>query len=111
MRTLCPHCKRPAPASERELDLLEQPADAEVTLYSPVGCEKCHGHGYLGRTGIYELISVDENLRTLIHQGAGEGDMLTHARTSSDSIRSDGMRRVIEGVTTIDEIIRVTQEG
>jgi general secretion pathway protein E len=81
-----------------------------VTLYSAVGCEKCHGHGYAGRSGIYELITVDEALRNLIHQGAGEGEMLTHARKSCASMRMDGMQRVIEGVTTIDEIIRVTQE-
>ncbi|MEJ2455010.1 MAG: type II secretion system ATPase GspE [Candidatus Thiodiazotropha sp.] len=111
VRTLCPHCKTPAAASERERKLLDIPADREVTLFSPVGCEKCHGNGFLGRTGIYELITVDENLRNLIHLGAGEGEMLAHARKFSESIRADGMRRVIEGVTTIDEIIRVTQEG
>lgn len=111
VRTLCPHCKKPAPASEGELTLLEKPTDSELTLYSAVGCEKCHNHGYLGRTGIYELITIDETLRNLIHQGAGEDTMLLHARQSSSSIRQDGMQRVIEGVTTIDEIIRVTQEG
>ncbi|MEJ2589945.1 MAG: type II secretion system ATPase GspE [Candidatus Thiodiazotropha sp.] len=110
VRTLCPHCKAPAPASERELNLLEMTPDTELTLYTPTGCEKCHGHGYLGRTGIYELITIDETLRNLIHQGAGEGEMLKHARQFSESMRQDGMRRVIEGDTTIDEIIRVTQE-
>ena len=60
VRTLCPHCKTPTPASERELTLLELPADREATLYAPVGCDKCHGNGYLGRTGIYELITIDE---------------------------------------------------
>jgi general secretion pathway protein E len=111
VRTLCPHCKTPTAASERELKLLEMPADREITLFTPVGCEKCHGHGFLGRTGIYELITVDETLRNLIHQGAGEGEMLIHARKFNESIRTDGMRRVVEGVTTIDEIVRVTQEG
>lgn len=111
VRSLCPHCKTPAQASERELTLLEKPPGTELTLYSPVGCDKCHGHGYMGRAGIYELITIDESLRDLIHQGAGEGEMLHHARQFSDSIRHDGMRRVIEGLTTIDEIVRVTQEG
>jgi general secretion pathway protein E len=111
VRTLCPHCKTATAASERELTLLDMPADSELMLYTPVGCDKCHGHGFMGRTGIYELISIDETLRNLIHQGAGESEMLTHARGYSESIRQDGMQRVIEGVTTIDEIIRVTQEG
>jgi general secretion pathway protein E len=111
VRTLCPHCKTPAQASERELTLLQKPPGTELMLYSPVGCDKCHGHGYMGRAGIYELITIDESLRDLIHQGAGEGEMLHHARQFSDSIRHDGMLRVIEGVTTIDEIVRVTQEG
>ncbi len=111
VRTLCPHCKAAAPATERELVLLDKPADSDITLYSPVGCEKCHNLGYSGRTGIYELITIDETLRNLIHQGAGEDKMLLHARQFSSSIRQDGMRRVIQGDTTIDEIIRVTQEG
>jgi general secretion pathway protein E len=76
-----------------------------------VGCNECHQNGYLGRTGIYELIIIDEELRSLIHKGAGELEMLQHARNFSDSIRRDGMQRVIAGETTIDEIIRVTQEG
>jgi len=111
VRTLCPHCKRPYLASERELALLELPADSQQTVYAPTGCDKCHSHGYSGRTGIYELIAIDETLRNLIHKGAGESEMLAHARHFSSSIRQDGMLRVIDGVTTLDEIIRVTQEG
>jgi len=111
VRTLCPHCKQPYSASERELKSLELPLDSQQTLYAPTGCEKCHGHGYFGRTGVYELITIDETLRNLIHQGAGESEMLTHARHFGQSIRQDGIERVIDGVTTLDEIIRVTQEG
>jgi general secretion pathway protein E len=111
VRTLCQHCKRPYQANADELELLDQPPENEVTLYAPVGCSECHHHGYLGRTGIYELIVIDETLRSLIHKGAGEHEMLEHARLSTESIRSDGMKRVLAGDTTIDEIIRVTQEG
>jgi len=111
VRTLCHHCKQAYEASPRELELLEMPADRSLTLYSPVGCDECHQHGYLGRTGIYELIIIDEELRSLIHKGAGELDMLHHARKFSDSIRRDGIDRVLAGETTLDEIIRVTQEG
>lgn len=111
VRTLCPHCKTPYTASQQELELLEQPSSEAVTLYSASGCEKCHHHGYAGRTGIYELITIDETLRNMIHKGSGEIEMLAHARKFTESIRQDGMRRVLNGDTTIDEIIRVTQEG
>jgi general secretion pathway protein E len=111
VRRLCPHCKTPYTASEEELQVLERSASEEITLYTPQGCDKCHQHGYLGRTGIYELITIDETLRNLIHKGSGEIEMLAHARTMSESIRQDGMKRVLNGDTTIDEIIRVTQEG
>jgi general secretion pathway protein E len=111
VRTLCPHCKTPYKARESELELLGRPASEEITIYSANGCEKCHNHGYVGRTGIYELITIDETLRNMIHQGSGEIEMLKHARNYSDSIRQDGMKRVLNGDTTIDEIIRVTQEG
>ncbi|RLW52267.1 MAG: type II secretion system protein GspE [gamma proteobacterium symbiont of Stewartia floridana] len=111
VRTLCPHCKQPYTASQQELELLEQPGSESVTIYSAKGCEKCHNHGYVGRTGIYELITIDESLRNMIHKGSGEMEMLEHARNYSDSIRQDGMKRVLDGDTTIDEIIRVTQEG
>ena len=111
VRTLCHHCKKPYQASDEELELINQPAGSSVTLYSSVGCSECHHHGYLGRTGIYELIIIDEALRSLIHKGAGEQEMLQHARISSESIRTDGMKRVLAGDTSIDEIIRVTQEG
>jgi general secretion pathway protein E len=111
VRTLCPHCKVPYTANQQELELLEQPSGESVTLYSAEGCEKCHNHGYVGRTGIYELITIDESLRNMIHKGSGEIEMLEHARKYTDSIRQDGMKRVLDGDTTIDEIIRVTQEG
>jgi general secretion pathway protein E len=111
VRTLCPYCKKPYTASQQELELLEKSDAGEVRIYSADGCEKCNNHGYIGRTGIYELITIDENLRNMIHKGSGEIEMLSHARKFTDSIRQDGMKRVLDGDTSIDEIIRVTQEG
>lgn len=110
VRTLCTHCKKTYSATQRELEFLELPQDKRVTLYAATGCDKCHNNGYLGRTGIYELIVIDETLRNLIHQGTGELEMIKHVRKSTASIRQDGMRRVLAGDTSIDEIIRVTQE-
>ncbi len=63
-----------------------------------------------GRTGIYELVLFDDTLRTMVHTRASEQDMLRHARELGPSIREDGLRKVREGVTTIEEVLRVTRE-
>jgi general secretion pathway protein E len=77
------------------------------TLYRPgIG----DGTGYRGRTGIYELIAVDDRMRTMIHDGASEQDFERYARTKSPSIRDDGRRRVLAGHTTLEEVLRVTRE-
>lgn len=110
VRILCPDCKKPYTASPRDCEILGIALEQAPTLYSPDGCNNCHGLGYVGRTGIYELIVIDEEMRLLIHDGAGEQTMLKHARKSSHSIRDDGIRRVLEGDTTVDEIMRVTQD-
>ncbi|MEE8344067.1 MAG: type II secretion system ATPase GspE [Woeseiaceae bacterium] len=66
--------------------------------------------GYRGRTGIYELIAVDDVMRTMIHDGVSEQQLERHARTMTPSIRADGRRRVLAGNTTLDEVLRVTRE-
>ncbi len=112
VRLLCPHCKRPYTADSTALERLElEPGGEPVTLYAAEGCKECHYQGYIGRTGIYELIAVDETLRGLIHSGASEQEMLTHLRKHTPSLRQDGARRVLKGDTSIDEVLRVTQEG
>ena len=80
------------------------------TLYHAGGCAECHQQGYRGRTGIYELVVFDEHLRTLIHSAASEQEMTRHARSLGPSIREDGRRKVLEGVTTVAEVLRVTRE-
>jgi general secretion pathway protein E len=65
--------------------------------------------GYRGRTAIYELVSVDDTLRRLIHDGAGEQALETHARLHGASLAEVGRRAVIAGVTTPEELLRVTQ--
>ena len=68
------------------------------------------GMGYRGRTGIYELIMVDDHMRTMVHDGASEQDMERYARLSSPGIRDDGRRKVMAGETTLEEVLRVTRE-
>lgn len=110
VRVLCNDCKRAYIADAAECELLGViPAEAP-TLYHAEGCEQCRGLGYRGRTGIYELVLFDDTLRTMVHTRASEQDMLRHARVLGPSIREDGLRKVREGVTTIEEVLRVTRE-
>ncbi len=110
VRLLCPHCKQASSATPADCKLFELPSSQPPTLYSAVGCESCNYSGYRGRTGIYEVIEVDHKLRTLIHEGAGEQALETYARTLSQGIRQDGLRRVLAGATTLEEVLRVTRE-
>ena len=113
VRLLCRECRAPHPADARERKLLDHGDDAPhgaVTLFRAVGCPACNGTGYAGRTGIYELVLVDDAMRTLIHDGASEQALEQHARKRTASIRADGKRRVLAGDTTLEEVLRVTRE-
>src|SRR5690606_37550510 len=110
VRLLCPHCREPYEPSEREREMLAAGPDSDITIYRAVGCPECNGLGYQGRTGIYELIPIDQQLRTMIHDGASESEMEQHARKSRPSLRQDGIRRVLAGQTTLEEVLRVTRE-
>jgi len=110
VRVLCSHCREPAVASHSEciqlgLDLSDPPL-----IHRARGCPRCNGLGYRGRTGIYELIEVDDTLRQMIHDGAGERAMTEHVRMYSPSIRADGVRRLLDGTTSVEELVRVTRE-
>src|SRR3569833_4222795 len=109
VRVLDPETKQPFQAGEYERRLLNlRPEDPSPILYRP-GREG-GGSGYRGRSGIYELIVVDDNLRTMIHDGASEHELEKYARQSTPSIRDDGRAKVLRGETTIEEVLRVTRE-
>jgi general secretion pathway protein E len=83
----------------------------DSTFYSPVGCAACNRSGYRGRTGIYELLTVDDDLRRLIHDRASEQALRAHAiGRGMKSLRDDGMRWAAAGVISLEEAIRVTRE-
>ena len=107
VRVLCPDCKTMRPANAGELQFLRVP---EGRVYDPVGCDQCQGSGYRGRTGVYELIAIDDTMRQLIHDRASELDMAGYARRRSPAIRDDGRDKVLAGVTTVQEVLRVTLE-
>jgi general secretion pathway protein E len=109
VRLLCLDCRRETPLTEQEAELLGLAgAVSDQTIYHPVGCEQCNHSGYRGRSAIYELIEVDEHLRTLIHDGASEQAMTQAARRNSSSMLEDGRRRVLSGDTSLQEVLRVT---
>jgi general secretion pathway protein E len=108
VRVLNPDTKEAFTAGEYERRLLNIPADApSPTLYRP-GADS--NQAFKGRTGVYELVLVDDTMRTMIHDGAGEHELERYARTLTPSIRDDGRARVLSGVTTIEEVLRVTRE-
>ena len=109
LRTLCPHCKASYDADAAVCQRLGLDATASPRLFSAVGCDQCQ-HGYRGRIGIYELISVTPALSALIHQGAGEQALINEARKVSRSLFQDGRQRVLDGITSLDELLRVTRE-
>jgi general secretion pathway protein E len=110
VRTLCPHCKQPYHPDQKERDTLKLSADTEYTLYHAGGCQECNDQGYRGRTGIYELINIDSSLRRLIHDGAGEHEIEAYVRRSRPSLFDDGIRRILNGDTSVEEVLRVTQD-
>ncbi|HNN29242.1 MAG TPA: ATPase, T2SS/T4P/T4SS family, partial [Agitococcus sp.] len=111
VRVLCASCRQGVTADEEECTLLGVSPQFAPTIYRPVGCEKCNFNGYRGRLGIYELVVIDDNMRRLIHSHAGEHELEAHARTMSSSIRADGIRKVLKGITTLEEVVRATREG
>lgn len=112
VRTLCPHCATWHEADAFEKNLfgnIEHPQD--LKLPQPQGCERCGNTGFSGRTAIYEIVPVDDHMRRLIHGNAAEYEIESYVRQQSGSIRDDGLRKVLAGKTTIEEVLRVTNEA
>lgn len=110
VRTLCQTCRRPAQATAEERRLLGVDSAQPVTLYQPVGCPACNHKGYRGRTGIHELMTLDDALREMIHRRAGQHEIEQYLRQSTPGIRRNGFDKVLRGETSLDEVLRVTLE-
>ena len=110
VRRLCLECRKPFAADAAPLRALGL-APTAGTLYSAQGCGACNGSGYRGRTGIYELLTVDDDLRRLIHDRVSEQSLREHALSRGmRSLRDDGMRWAGQGVISLEEVVRVTRE-
>ena len=110
VRRLCLECRKPFAADAAQLRVLGL-APIDGTLYSAKGCGACNGSGYRGRTGIYELLTVDDELRRLIHDRTSEQALRAHVLSRGmRSLRDDGMRWAAQGVISLEEVVRVTRE-
>ena len=111
VRTLCKDCRESYVANRRECELLHADPEDPPILHKPAGCEACNQSGFRGRTGVYELVVVDDEMRNLIHEQVSEQALERHARKTTPSIRADGIANVLAGNTTLEEVLRVTRES
>jgi general secretion pathway protein E len=105
VRVLCPHCSTQRPANPSELTFLQE---STAMVCQANGCGECSQSGFLGRTGLYEMVVVDEKMRELIHDAASEQALNRYARGIAPSIGEDGKQKILAGITTVDEVLRVS---
>lgn len=110
-RRLCERCKKEVEISEEVLQRAQYKGDpSEATFYSPQGCVYCRQTGYRGRVAIIEVLPVTEELRRMVHEGADSNELKKVAISNGmQTLRQVGLIRVSEGITSLEEILRVTQ--
>jgi len=116
LRIICPECKRPYTPDEKVISLLGLGENEETSvnkgqLYKGLGCENCLETGYLGRTGISELLIINDEIKDLIGQRRGS-HIIKKAAVDKGmrTLREDGIRKALAGETTLEEVYRVTQD-
>ncbi len=108
-RMLCPHCKRRAVATKQALEESGFRVGTDVEVYEPVGCSRCNGTGYRGRMGIYSVMILTERIKELVVNLAPEADIASAAiEEGMLTLRQAGMEKVRSGVTSVQEVSRVT---
>jgi general secretion pathway protein E len=114
VRTLCPKCREPhraLPEVVEQMNLRKFVPQGEITLYKPVGCPECAGTGYWGRVCIIEMMTLTDELRSLIMRHATSGEVRAEAiREGMETMFENGVRKSLAGITTIEEVLRVTRE-
>jgi type IV pilus assembly protein PilB len=111
VRKLCNNCKQPGELSESEMRALRVDANqlSEATVMKPVGCDKCRFLGYKGRMGIFEIFIVDDEVRFMINERASTLQLRKRARElGMRTLREDGVRKVLAGMSTAEEVIAIT---
>ena len=111
VRKLCTHCRKKRPATSEEKRILKRSEAENLEIYEPVGCELCSRTGYFGRTGVFEIMEVSDEIRSLIaHEGTTE-QMITAAKKSGmRTLRENGIRYVLDGTTSMEEMLKASYE-
>lgn len=113
VRLLCPHCRKPEPAPADIIEWLQAMVKdplPEPKMFHPQGCPRCKDSGYLGRSGIFEVLSMTEPIRKLVLARASAAELADVAgRDGMASMRVDGLLKAIRGMTSVEEVLRVTR--
>jgi general secretion pathway protein E len=113
IRLLCPRCKEPYVPTDEELEELQVDRYQLQNghFYRRAGCQKCADTGYMGRSGIYEVLMVDDEIQNLILKGA-DANVIRKAAIAKGmtTLRQDGAEKVVAGLTTVQEVARVSQD-
>jgi general secretion pathway protein E len=115
VRVICPHCREAYIPSETERSYftnsrLVPKSGGAFNLFRGKGCEKCQGKGYLGRTGIFETLIITDSVRQMI-SGRADSQSVKNAAVAQGmkTLRADGFDKAMKGITTVEEVLRVTQ--
>lgn len=111
VRKLCPHCRKKRLATAEEKRILKRSAVEQTEVYEAVGCKLCSNTGYFGRTGVFEIMEVNDDMRKLIAGHASTEEMILAAKQSGmRTLRENGIRYVLDGTTSIDEMLKASYE-
>src|SRR5690606_37898089 len=115
VRKLCTKCKTSSQPSADEVELIQKlspTSTVPATIYHPVGCDECNGTGYKGRIGIYELLKISDAIRDLITNQAPAHQIFEQAKSEGmQTLGEDGIYKVSEGTTSLEELNRVLGTG
>ncbi len=107
VRRLCPQCREPTQADAATAAQIG--LDTGATIYRPTGCPSCNNSGFVGRTGIYEAIRIDEHIRGLINRNCDEAAIGAYTHGRSPNLAGAARRAVVAGLTTVEEAVRITR--
>jgi type IV pilus assembly protein PilB len=110
-RRICADCKKPLEIEEKSLKDMgfSEENMKDVVIYKGVGCSNCNGTGYKGRIALYEVMRFTDDLKEMVLQGASSAELkMAAAKLGMSTLRMSGIRKIVEGMTTPEEVLRVT---